>query len=104
MADEECQLLQLKTLTPDDLPPDVHTWKWHFACGQRYLVVGTGVRTDGCGIHKHGCTCRSSRGSRYVVGHTFYGNRNDNGKISQDILTCDRKDKCMYRTGMHVWS
>ena len=49
-ADKEFQLLQLKTLTPEDLPPDVHTWKWYFACGQRYLVVGTGVRTDGCGM------------------------------------------------------
>ena len=50
VADKECQLLRPKTLTPDDLPLDVHTWKWYFACGQRYLVVGTGVRTDECGM------------------------------------------------------
>ena len=55
VADKKCLLLQLKELTPNNLPPDVHTWKWYFACGQRYLVVGTGVRTDGCGIHKHRC-------------------------------------------------
>jgi hypothetical protein len=31
-----------KTLTTVNLPPDVHSWKWYYTCGSRYLIVGCG--------------------------------------------------------------
>ena len=56
-SDKGYKLLQPKDLTPENLPIDVHTWKWYFACGQRYLVVATGVRTKGYSRHKLRHTC-----------------------------------------------
>ena len=61
-SDKGYKLLQPKDLTPENLPIDVHTWKWYFACGQKYLVVGTGVRTKGYSRRKlrHMCMYRYS--------------------------------------------
>ena len=38
------------TLTADNLPPDVYTWKWYYTCGARYIIVGAGVSECVCVI------------------------------------------------------
>ena len=33
---------------------DVHSWKWYFACGRRFLIIGLGVR-ESCTVMVTNC-------------------------------------------------
>ena len=81
-SDKEYRLLQPKDLTPENLPVDVHTWKWYFACGQRYLVVGTGVSARVCtSINTDACTY-----STHAHRHTYMYVRIDAYSLKTRII------------------